>query len=232
MPEVRVITSLQVTAGSGDDYAREWSPEYENVNGQPGCIQFELFRNVREPERFVRLEHWESRGSFFSAWLNNVMRPVAGGSLIEGEPQTEIYFRRKLYLFQPEGPAPADGQRVQEDIDRVPGHVRVVANFNALPGMADSFVKAWLASAENDAGCLQRELFHSTRNPDHVALLALWEDRDAFDAHIRLAAERTYPEFEFAGAPDQRKVGQSGLEIYFKQQIYVWDGDDWKPVEG
>ncbi len=85
---------------------------------------------------------------------------------------------------------------------------------------------------QNDAGCLQRELFHSTRNPDHLALLALWQDRDAFDAHARLAGERTYPEFEFAGAPEQRKVGESGIEIYFQQRLYAWDGDDWKPLEG
>jgi len=71
--------------------------------------------------------------------------------------------------------------------------VRLVISFSAEPGKAAELAAAMkercLTSAE-DAGCRQFEVFQSVLDPQKFALLELWEDSAALDAHAKLQAAR------------------------------------------
>jgi quinol monooxygenase YgiN len=48
---------------------------------EPGCLQFEVFRSALNPERYVLLEHWESKEALAvhaSAMAGNPPRPNPG----------------------------------------------------------------------------------------------------------------------------------------------------------
>jgi|SRR5579884_73024 quinol monooxygenase YgiN len=112
--------------------------------------------------------------------------------------------------------------------------VRVVVNLHVKEGMADAYIRAWdphYDEVNAEPGCIQYELFRSTRNPENLVLLELWESKEAFDAHYAL--ERTRPRLgvEFRGEPGTRKYGLGGVEIYWQHQCYRFDGQMWIPVE-
>jgi quinol monooxygenase YgiN len=71
--------------------------------------------------------------------------------------------------------------------------VRLVISIDAAPGKGAELLKAMKARCElsrSDAGCLQFEVFQSADSPDRLALLELWEDQAALDAHAKLQATR------------------------------------------
>jgi quinol monooxygenase YgiN len=62
MSGVRLI--IQFTADSAEvaDKAIAGAVERcKRAQKEPGCLQFEVFRSALEPERYVLLEHWESK---------------------------------------------------------------------------------------------------------------------------------------------------------------------------
>jgi quinol monooxygenase YgiN len=71
--------------------------------------------------------------------------------------------------------------------------VRLVITFNAMPGKGAELaeaMKARCAVSAKDAGCQQFEVFRSALDPDKFALLELWDDQAALDAHAKLQATR------------------------------------------
>jgi quinol monooxygenase YgiN len=71
--------------------------------------------------------------------------------------------------------------------------VRLVVSFNAVPGKGDALAEAMearCAVSAKDAGCRQFEVFRSALDPDKFALLELWDDQAALDAHAKLQAAR------------------------------------------
>ena len=71
--------------------------------------------------------------------------------------------------------------------------VRLVVTFDAAPGKGAELAQAMKARCEvsrQDAGCEQFEVFQSVFDPDKLALLELWKDQTALDAHAELQARR------------------------------------------
>jgi quinol monooxygenase YgiN len=71
--------------------------------------------------------------------------------------------------------------------------VRLVVTITAAPGKGGELAqvyKARCAEAMTEPGCQQFEIFQSVANPDKLALLELWEDQAALDAHAKLNATR------------------------------------------
>lgn len=229
MPEVRLVHTYNVHPGQAADYIGLWDSEYDVINGQPGCEQWELFQSTTTPESFALLEHWESRGAFHSYWNIQKVRPVAGKDCIDySTMRTEIYWEQKYYKLDNGVWVPRDGGGAVEPAAGSP--VRLVINMTAKEGMTDAYANAWAphgAEVRTEPGCLQYDLFRSTRIPENVALLELWESKDAFDTHWAL--ERTKPNVtaEFAAGPGERRVGMSGVEIYYDVRTYVYDGKNW-----
>ena len=111
--------------------------------------------------------------------------------------------------------------------------VRIVINLNVKPGTGDDFAAAWAPEYDlmnAKPGCVQYELFRSTRNPDHFAVLELWTDRAAFDAHWETQSKRPRAGAELRDHPDNRKVGASGLEIYWERASYTIAGTKLTPL--
>jgi quinol monooxygenase YgiN len=71
--------------------------------------------------------------------------------------------------------------------------VRLVVTITATPGkgaeLAQAF-KARCAECMQEPGCEQFEIFQSVLNPDKLALLELWKDQAALDAHAKLNTTR------------------------------------------
>ncbi len=62
MAGVRLI--IQFTADNteiADMAIAEAAERCKRVQQEPGCLQFEVFRSALQPEKYVLLEHWESK---------------------------------------------------------------------------------------------------------------------------------------------------------------------------
>ncbi len=69
----------------------------------------------------------------------------------------------------------------------------LVVSINAMPGKGGELAqvfKARCAECMQEPGCEQFEVFQSALNPDKLALLELWTDQAALDAHAKLNATR------------------------------------------
>jgi len=88
--------------------------------------------------------------------------------------------------------------------------VRLVISIDAAPGKGSELLKAMQERCEvsrKDAGCLQFDVFQSADNPDKLALLELWQDQAALDAHAKLQAARP-------SLPEGLRLGGGAREDY------------------
>jgi quinol monooxygenase YgiN len=88
--------------------------------------------------------------------------------------------------------------------------VRLVVTINAAPGKGADLAQAFKSRCEEcmqEPGCQQFEVFQSVLNPDKLALLELWQDQAALDAHAKLNATR-------APMPSMLRAGQGEREDY------------------
>jgi quinol monooxygenase YgiN len=71
--------------------------------------------------------------------------------------------------------------------------VRLVVTITAAPGKGADLVQAFKARCADcmqEPGCEQFEIFQSAMDPDKLALLELWTDQAALDAHAKRNATR------------------------------------------
>jgi quinol monooxygenase YgiN len=71
--------------------------------------------------------------------------------------------------------------------------VRLVVTITAVPGKGADLAHAYrarCAEVMQEPGCEQFEVFQSVLNPDKLALLELWQDQAALDAHAKANATR------------------------------------------
>jgi quinol monooxygenase YgiN len=62
MAGVRLIIQFTAeNAGIADKAIAEAAERCKRVQKEPGCMQFEVFRSALQPEKYVLLEHWESK---------------------------------------------------------------------------------------------------------------------------------------------------------------------------
>jgi quinol monooxygenase YgiN len=81
--------------------------------------------------------------------------------------------------------------RIEDQEETMP--VRLIVSFSAEPGKAGELaqaMKARCATSAGDSGCRQFEVFQSVIDPQRFALLELWDDQAALDAHAKLQAAR------------------------------------------
>ena len=88
--------------------------------------------------------------------------------------------------------------------------VRLVVTISAAPGKGPELAQSYTARCEDcmkELGCEQFEVFQSVLNPDKLALLELWSDQAALDAHAELNATRP-------GLRPELRVGSGEREDY------------------
>jgi quinol monooxygenase YgiN len=64
MAGVRLVIHFTADSAEIADKAIEAAVERcKKAQQEPGCLQFEVFRSALQPERYVLLEHWESKAA-------------------------------------------------------------------------------------------------------------------------------------------------------------------------
>lgn len=88
---VRLIISITATAGKGAALARAMAPRLTEVQREPGCLQYDLFQNIQQPDKLVLLERWSDEASLQAHAELNRSRPPLGAELRAG-PSTQERF--------------------------------------------------------------------------------------------------------------------------------------------
>lgn len=86
---VRLIISSQAMPGKAKELAALCKERCLAVQSEPGCIQYETFQSVIDPERFVMLEHWTDKEAL-AVHLQKT-RPPVPASLRTDKGQREDY---------------------------------------------------------------------------------------------------------------------------------------------
>ena len=89
---IRLVVSVQAQKGKGDEYAAGFLPRTLETQKEPGCIQYELFRSLQDPDSFTLLEKWTDEAALevHMGVLRSRPRPT-GPSITEGPPSMEKY---------------------------------------------------------------------------------------------------------------------------------------------
>jgi quinol monooxygenase YgiN len=88
--------------------------------------------------------------------------------------------------------------------------VRLVVTINATPGRGAALARTFrerCLDVMKEPGCEQFEVFQSVLNPDKLALLELWKDQAALDAHVKVNTTR-------APLPDSLRAPGGSREDY------------------
>lgn len=71
------MVTFTTLPGRGDDFVAAWPDRIAEVNQEPGCEQYELFRSTSRPDTVVLLEKWASPAALAAhAELNKTRTPV------------------------------------------------------------------------------------------------------------------------------------------------------------
>ena len=70
---VRLVITMTAVPGKSDELADLIRDR--NLPTEPGCEQFEIFRNVRNPDQLVVLERWTDQSALDSHLRRNKLRP-------------------------------------------------------------------------------------------------------------------------------------------------------------
>ena len=55
---IRLVVTLEAFPGNRDAMFSAYQKRCPSVREQPGCIEFELFQNIENPDQFVLVEGW------------------------------------------------------------------------------------------------------------------------------------------------------------------------------
>lgn len=81
---VQVVVRSNVLPGKGDAFITAWLPRLAAVRREPGCEQYELFRSIEDPDKFVMVERWTGEPAFEAHRALNRTRPGIGAELRDG----------------------------------------------------------------------------------------------------------------------------------------------------
>lgn len=107
---VRLVINLTTTdEAAGDAFAAAWPQRLAEVQAEPGCLQYELFRSVSHPENFTVLESWADRAAFDAHFALEMQRERVGTSHLgdpatrrHGSNGTEIYWEQQNWGWDPQ----------------------------------------------------------------------------------------------------------------------------------
>ena len=77
---VRLVITLNAAPGKGAEFAEALKGRCQEVMTEPGCLQFEVFRSVLDPDKLTLLELWEDQAALAAhARLNTTRAPLPPG---------------------------------------------------------------------------------------------------------------------------------------------------------
>ncbi len=88
---VRLVVSIDAAPGKGAAFAAAFKPRCEASRQDPGCLQFDLFQSVSDPDKFALLELWETPEALANHAKLQAARPPLPEGLRAGAGAREDY---------------------------------------------------------------------------------------------------------------------------------------------
>jgi quinol monooxygenase YgiN len=88
---VRLVITFKAEAGKGDELARAMQARCEASAKDAGCLQFEVFRSVGDPDSFTLLELWQDQAALDAHAKLQAQRPPVPPGLRQGGGEREDY---------------------------------------------------------------------------------------------------------------------------------------------
>ena len=88
---IRLIITIHAAAGRGEELGAALKGRCDEVVGEPGCEQFEVFQSLVNPEKLVLLEQWKDQEALDVHAKVNETRARFSSDLVAGASQREDY---------------------------------------------------------------------------------------------------------------------------------------------
>ena len=88
---VRLVVSITAAKGKGAEFAQAFKPRCELSRKDRGCLQFDLFQSISDPDKFALLELWESQEALDEHAKLQAQRPPLPEGLRSGAGEREDY---------------------------------------------------------------------------------------------------------------------------------------------
>ncbi len=90
---LRLVITLRAAPGKGAELAEAMRARCEDVMAEPGCLQFEVFRSVLDPDKLTLLELWEDEGALAEhAKANAARAPLPPGLRGQGGSREDYVY--------------------------------------------------------------------------------------------------------------------------------------------
>ena len=85
---IRLLITSKVKPGQGAAYAKAFAPIEKETQSEPGCLQYELFQSVQNPDTLVLMERWTDQASLEAHLEIMKKRDMNTHSAMRAEPAT------------------------------------------------------------------------------------------------------------------------------------------------
>jgi quinol monooxygenase YgiN len=181
---VYLVTYVEVSP-SGADAGTAILQQYREASGkEDGNLRFDVLQEIERSNRFAILEVWQDKTALDA----------------HGKAGSTVQFRDKLKAIED---APYD-ERVNNGLflgpvksDGRAGAIYAVTHVDVIPPGKDecmAALKAMSVDTPNDAGNISYDVLQQANRSNHFAVLEIWTNREALDAHAAAAHTRTFRE--------------------------------------
>jgi quinol monooxygenase YgiN len=216
------------------------------VRAEPGCLEFDTFRDVEYPENFAQLELWENPAAFDAHWqrakqagifcdLANLTAPNHRGTpdypRRDGNNGAEFY-RHQVFVFAGRTfVAKEPAERIESLRWPSRSGVRIIIQSSTDPAGDASFYP-YSAETRAQKGCLEFAFYRSLEFPENNLHLELWQGPPVvYDEHYYLRTVQQLYGLGLARPPStplERRYGTAGLEFY-QHGFFTLIDDVWEP---
>lgn len=88
---IRLIVTINAAPGKGTELAQAYRSRCDEITGEPGCEQFEVFQSIVNPDKLAILERWTDKPSLDAHAKVNSTRPPLRPELRSGTTEREDY---------------------------------------------------------------------------------------------------------------------------------------------
>ncbi len=90
---LRLVITLNAAPGKGAEFAEAFRGRCQEVMAEPGCLQFEVFQSVLDPDKLTLLELWEDEATLAAHAKANASRaPLPKGLRGEGGSREDYVY--------------------------------------------------------------------------------------------------------------------------------------------